>query len=107
MRSPKVTIIEKKLGREKALGQYVCGSGEILIDPRDIFEKPEHNERERLDTYVHEALHKADDDLDEETITHYARIVTAVLWKAGYRRVPAVEKVVKLRRKKSDVAKVG
>lgn len=42
--------------------------------------------RERLEIILHEALHAAYWDLDEEAISAGARDIASLLWKMGYRR---------------------
>jgi len=48
---------------------------------------PNHyNERSRLNTTVHEALHAGDWDLTEKHIRHLTAYIVEVLWREGYRR---------------------
>jgi hypothetical protein len=42
--------------------------------------------KERLDTIVHETLHATKWGLTEEEVQRIANDITAVLWRAGYRR---------------------
>lgn len=78
LRPPKVT--ERKLGREKALGQECHGF--IEIDPRQ-------SEHEYLDTLIHECLHAHFPDLTEQQVVKIANSLTKILWKAKYRRIRA------------------
>ena len=81
MRLPaRVRIIEKKLGRERALGQAWAGLDVIEIDPRQ-------DERERLDTLIHELLHVMMPEWSEETVVEAAKWLSRHLWKQRYRRM--------------------
>ena len=44
------------------------------------------NERSRMNTTIHEALHAGNWDLSEKTIQHLTACVVKVLWGEGYRR---------------------
>ena len=73
-------VVERELGRERALGQYHAhGGGLIEIDPR-------LPSRARLRVAVHEALHHAAAYLEEDAVDAAARAVENVLWKDGWRR---------------------
>ena len=74
----KVQIVEKKLGREGAYGQYY--DGVIEIDPRQSSE-------EYLDTLIHEMLHHYFPDLLEAEVLHIATQMTASIWSKNYRKV--------------------
>jgi hypothetical protein len=41
-----------------------------------------------LDTLVHEVLHAARPELDEEAVDTTATAIAKALWRAGYRRLP-------------------
>lgn len=73
-------ILERKLGRQRAAGQHMFGTRVIEIDPRQ-------SSRERMDTVVHEALHYAREDMDEDEVVRVSRIISGALWKDRYRRV--------------------
>jgi hypothetical protein len=74
-----IHIVERKLGREKAMG--LCfHADKIEIDPR---QKP----KERMDTLVHEVLHWKNPCRSEKWVIKNARAITRVLWKDGFRRV--------------------
>ena len=76
----RIRVVEKKLGRERALGQCFHGENVIEIDPRQ-------GERERLDTLIHEVIHLAKPDLVEEEVIRVSNILTKQVWKCGYRRI--------------------
>lgn len=76
----RVRIIERKLGREKALGLAYQGIGIVEIDPRQC-------ERERLDTLVHELLHLLEPEWTEERVEASAAWLAQILWRQGYRRI--------------------
>lgn len=72
-----VRLPEPKLGDASKEGdRYV-----IRISPNH------YNERSRLNTAVHEALHVGDWDLTEKHIRALTACVVSVLWRQGYRRV--------------------
>lgn len=77
---PRVRVLEKKLGRERALGQVFQGEGLVEIDPRQ-------GERERLDTLVHELLHLLHPQWGEERVIRVAGWFSRVLWQQRYRRI--------------------
>ena len=77
MKAPRV--VERKLGRYKAWG--TCSSdGEIEIDPR---QKP----KAYLDTLLHELLHWISPKMSERQVRNAARLMTAELWKRGFRKI--------------------
>lgn len=76
----KVTVIERKLGREQAHAQVDIETGVIEIDPRL---KP----KVWLAKLVHEALHVAFPDLDEAPIAAAENKIAAILWQNSVRRV--------------------
>jgi hypothetical protein len=53
--------------------------GLIKIDPR---QEPQ----EMLDTIVHEVLHEAQPEINEEGIERISNLISAVLWREGYRK---------------------
>ena len=80
-----ITVKERKLGRERAVGlaysdYYGPDKGLIEIDPRQ-------KGKDNLDTLIHEALHLIYPDLSEATVVKHAGRLTRMLWRAGYRRV--------------------
>ncbi len=72
-------IVQKKLGRERALGQYKDWIKTIEIDPRQ-------SPKEELDTILHEAIHHALPFLDEPATAKAAKTLTMILYKYGYRK---------------------
>lgn len=74
----KVEIIERKLGREKALGQ--AWNDLVEIDPRQ-------DPKEYLDTAIHELLHIAQPELSESKVVQISRLISSKLWKLGFRRI--------------------
>jgi hypothetical protein len=44
------------------------------------------DEREMLDSIIHEVLHAALWDLDEEAVEETANAISGALWRLGYRR---------------------
>ena len=76
----KIKIVERKLGREKALGMAHHGDELVEISPNQ-------NSRERLDTVVHETLHLLSPDMTEKQVTSYANRIAKILWKDGWRRI--------------------
>ena len=75
-----VRIVEKRLGRERAMGQAWPDIGLVEVDPRQ-------RERERLDTVIHELLHVLKPHWSEDHVTRAADWLARHLWKEGYRRV--------------------
>jgi len=77
---PRTTkVIVKKLGRERCVGEAYFGENEIAIDPRQ-------SATEYLDTLIHEGMHLALPDLNEEAISVAATFVSRIVWKQGYRK---------------------
>jgi hypothetical protein len=76
----RIKILDRKLGREKAHGQSWHGLNIIEIDPRQP-------EREKIDTLVHEILHLAKPEYEEEEVIRISNIISSNLWKYGYRRI--------------------
>lgn len=50
-----------------------------------IVVSPSANTLDRLDTFIHEALHAASPKLTEREVRRIAGDLAAVLWRAGYR----------------------
>lgn len=73
-------IVERKLGRERAAGQYEFGTNHIEVDPRQ-------SSRDRMDTVIHETLHYAFPRMGEATVAKTARTISAALWSDRYRRI--------------------
>ena len=77
-KSPKV--IERKLGKHKAVGLAWQEDGIIEIDPR---QKP----KEYLSTLIHEAAHIIYPDWDEKDIVFLEKKLVPFLWKHNVRIV--------------------
>ena len=77
-KTTKTTVIERKLGRERAFGQYYDGI--VEIDPRQC-------SHEYLDTLIHEMLHHHFPEATEKEITTIAERMTAQIWDKNYRRL--------------------
>ena len=78
MRAP--SIVERKLGRERAVGLAYRSARRIVVDPR-------RGQRARLDTLMHEALHIAAPEWSEDRVSEVAGMLCKVAWKDRYRRV--------------------
>ena len=76
----KPKIQERKLGRERALGQCWQGEGLIEIDPR-LKAKP------ALDTLIHEMLHHYAPDWGETKVRTTATQMADILWRQRFRRI--------------------
>lgn len=79
-RLPKLRVVERKLGREKAFGQCYQGLGLIEIDPRQ-------DSKNYLDTLIHEMLHSFFPRAAEWRVERVANKMASVLWKHKYRRI--------------------
>lgn len=79
----KAKIRERKLGRERAMGQsWADGDrGHIEIDPRI------RGERTRLSVLLHELLHLVAPDWGEKKVEESAQYIARALWLENYRRV--------------------
>lgn len=75
-----IVMQERKLGREKALG-IAWRHGKLI----EIH--PGQNQKERIDTILHEALHIICPDWSERKVAATAKQLTKLLWKDGYRRL--------------------
>lgn len=76
----KIKIIEKKLGREKAWGQFWQGINIVDIDPRQ-------KSRRYLNTLIHEILHCLYPEDSENKIRLNADTLTRYIWIKNYRRI--------------------
>jgi hypothetical protein len=76
----KIRVVDRKLGKERALGQAHHGENLIELDPRQ-------KSRERLDTITHEVLHLIAPHLSEEIVSGHANTLSDVLWRDQWRRV--------------------
>lgn len=79
----KVTLLERKLGRENAHGilHWIEGSDNPLIEIDERLKG-----RDRLTVLVHECLHLANYETSEREVIRVAKLVSAVLWADDYRR---------------------
>jgi hypothetical protein len=76
----KIKLVERKLGRERALGMAHHGENMIEISTNQ-------STRERLDTVIHETLHLLDPDMPEKRVNSYANRISNVLWKDNWRKI--------------------
>ena len=76
---PELQISYRKLGKEKARGQYIQDLNLIEIDERLTGE-------EHLEVLVHESLHALQPHHDETTVARDAMNLAHILWTDGYRR---------------------
>ena len=74
-----VRILYRKLGKEKARGQYTASLNLIEIDERLVGE-------EHLEVLLHESLHALQPHHEEETICRDALNLSLILWADGYRK---------------------
>lgn len=74
-----VVFVTANIGTGTAGVAFPDAERSITIDGRQ-------RGKEKLDTFIHEALHIAFPDEDEKEIAEGANFVAEVLWKAGYRR---------------------
>ncbi|MGE4251128.1 MAG: hypothetical protein AB7F09_17205 [Parvibaculaceae bacterium] len=79
-RKKKITVVERKLKRQRALGRAFLEDGIIEIEQRQ-------NPREWFSTLVHEALHMAFPGMDERSIEAAEGKIADILWRAGVRRI--------------------
>ncbi len=76
----KLKIVERKLGREKAMG--ICYFDQNLIElDEDLTSK------QRLFTLVHELVHKSFESMSESEVARAEKIIGDGLWQDNYRRV--------------------
>lgn len=75
-----IRIKFKKLGREKAAGIAYAKDRIIYIDP-------DQRGLHLFDTIIHEIIHCQQPDLSEEAVSEFAKEMSVLLWKVGYRCV--------------------
>lgn len=75
----RIRLIEKKLGRERALGQAFSSERLIEIDPR-------LRSKIRLSVSIHEILHVVFPEMSESRIDKAAPTIADTLWRDGFRR---------------------
>ena len=82
-------VVERKLSHK---GKKYYGLAELDQGRAKISVHPQQTAKEKLNTYIHEALHigywlcQRDKDLNETEVNHIAMQICNVLWKQGYRR---------------------
>ena len=76
----KIKVIDKKLGRQKALGQAYTDAKVIEVDPRQ-------KSKNYLDTLIHEMLHVYNPDWSESKVSKTANEMTDIIWQKNYRRI--------------------
>ena len=76
----KIKVIDKKLGRQKAVGQAYTDAKVIEIDPRQT-------SKNYLDTLIHELLHVYNPEWSETKVSKTANEMTDIIWKKNYRRI--------------------
>ena len=76
----KIKVIDKKLGRQKAVGQAYSDARVIEIDPRQT-------SKNYLDTLIHELLHVYNPEWSENKVSKTANEITDIIWKKNYRRI--------------------
>ena len=76
----KIKVIDKKLGRQKAVGQAYTDAKVIEIDPRQT-------SKNYLDTLIHELLHVYNPEWSENKVAKTANEMTQIIWQKNYRRI--------------------
>lgn len=81
-RRPKVKVVWRPLGKERAWGQAETDASRpvIEIDPR-------LSAKRELETLCHEAIHVAFPDMPEKAVDRAGKVVSDVLWSQNFRRV--------------------
>lgn len=79
-----VTIRYRKLGKERAKGQYIAEGALIEIDSR-------LTGSEHLEILIHESLHALQPHHEEETVARDAANLAHILWADGYRKLETTE----------------
>lgn len=78
-RKNKIRVRIRKLGSERAWG--LCWPGNLIeLDDRC---RPKFF----LDSIVHEALHKIDENMNETRIKKGAKVISDLIWQLGFRRI--------------------
>ena len=73
-------VVERRLGRERALGQLHEHKNLVEIDPRQ-------DAKELFDTHIHEGVHAICPYLSEAEVKKVAEFMRRYLWRLKYRRV--------------------
>jgi hypothetical protein len=79
-RKPKVKVIWRKLGKEKAWGQATIGENLIEIDPR-------LGAKRQLEVLCHEQVHLTFPEMSEAQVDRAGKDLCKMLWSQNYRRV--------------------
>jgi hypothetical protein len=79
-RKTKIEVVERPLGREKALGLAWVGENKIEIDGR-------LKSKQYLNTLIHEMLHIYNPAWPETRIDQTATEMCNVIWAKNYRRM--------------------
>lgn len=80
VKTDKIKIVEKKLGRERAWGRSWRGESFIEIDPRQ-------KSRQYLNTLIHELLHVIYPEESETKVREHSGVLTKYIWEKNYRRI--------------------
>lgn len=80
MRRKKVKVIERKLGRERAMGLSWIGENTVEIDER-------LTGKDKFVTYIHEYWHQLFPDKTEEAVEEESQKMADFLWDNGFRKV--------------------
>lgn len=88
-----MAVVRRLAGQRDARVTMSTGTWTLVTAPVDgltcyaptIVVRPSANDKNRLNTHVHEALHASNQEMSEEEVTRIADDVTELLWKAGYR----------------------
>lgn len=73
-------VRERKLGKEKALGQMDYTDNIIEIDPRQ-------DSKSYMNTIIHEKIHHLAPSWGETKVEWWANRLAAFLWEQDYRKV--------------------
>ena len=76
----KIKVVDKLLGRQKAVGQAYTDAKIIEVDPRQ-------RSKAYLDTLIHEMLHVYCPDWSETKVSKTANEMTDIIWNKNYRRI--------------------
>lgn len=81
-KTPKVKVIWRKLGKERAWGQAETDPVRpvVEIDPR-------LSPKREIETLTHEVLHVAFPQMSEKEVDRAGKVISKVLWEQNYRRV--------------------
>ena len=79
-KSNKIKVIDKKLGRQRAVGLAWSDAKIIEIDPRQT-------SKNYLDTLIHELLHVYAPNWSETKVSKTAKEMTQIIWQKNYRRI--------------------